>query len=265
MEYDIVIPTWNSARTLKHCLESIERFAEANRTIIVDRYSTDRTKEIARDFDCTIIDDGISLGSARMRGVEKSDRPWIAYIDSDILIRKGWHDDMTSHIDRRTGAIQGRTILTSSPIREMRIHDAKSLFKNGVRHLREGDRGFTNTTLIRRELLLPLDISPFNAWEDYIITQCVLRTHNWKYVPVFVDHLETADDWLSKIQWGTKGRKAVLNEMGVSSTKQLKTTISLLLWYLSQGLKYRLIMKDKRILPIFSKAFLLELKGMVKS
>lgn len=247
-------------------MESIRRFADPHRVIIVDRYSTDATNDIATDFGCVTIHDGTSLGSARMKGIEISNTPLIAFIDSDIALRSGWHDDMASHIYRTTGAVQGRTISTSSPLREIRMHDAKTkLFKKGIRYLQTGERGFTNTTLIRRRLLSGLDISSFNAWEDYLITQRVLRSgYFWKYVPVFVDHLESTDDWLNKIQWGASGRKEVLNKSSVNLLKQSKITIDLLLWYLSQALKYPLILNDKRILPIFLKAFLLELKGLVK-
>lgn len=266
MQYDIVIPTWNSAGTLRTTLESIRKYAQPNQIIVVDRDSKDGTQHIAKDFDCVLLRDTVSLGSARMLGISFSKSPWTAFIDSDIAIREGWHDDMLSYIDSKTGAVQGRTILTSSPIREMRLHDAKTkLFKSGMNHLKKGDRGFTNTTMIRKDLLHDLDISSFNAWEDYIITQCVLeKGYQWKYVPVFVDHLESSEDWLNKIEWGAVGRKKVLCHLNVSIKRQLVMTVVTLLWYLDQAVKYSIIIGDREIFPLFSKAFLLELRGLTK-
>ena len=47
----IVIPTKNSERTLRECLESIKRQSYKNyEIIIVDGYSRDRTEEIARQY-----------------------------------------------------------------------------------------------------------------------------------------------------------------------------------------------------------------------
>lgn len=234
--------------------------------IVVDRESKDGTQDIAKKHGCVVLIDTISLGSARMAGIKHSQTAWIAFIDSDIAIGENWHDDMISYIDNRTGAVQGRTIVTSSPIREMRLHDARTrLFRQGPRYLRKGDRGFTNTTMIRRDLLTDLDISDINAFEDYFITQAVIdKGYHWKYVPVLVDHMETSEDWLDKIEWGSKGRMTMFTIAHASLATRLKSIIRDLSWYLKEIVKYSIILGDKRIPPLFGKAFLLELRGVVR-
>lgn len=263
--YDIIIPTWNSAETLPQCLDSIRQHSKPDNVIIIDRKSKDGTQAIAEGVECVVLTDTISLGSARMMGIRHSTAPLVAFVDSDIVIGKDWHTNMLSYLDKKTGAIQGRTILTSSPIREMRLHDARTnLFKDGIRRLAKGDRGFTNTTIIRRNLLLDLDISQVNAWEDWFITQAVLdKGYEWKYVPVFVDHLESSEDWLRKLVWGVKGRRHMFDITNTGMKLRLKTSLLSLSWYLKQIVQYSAVLGDKRIPLLFGRGLIQELKGMV--
>ena len=47
----VIIPTYNSSRTLEKCLESIKNQTYKNiEIIVVDNNSTDNTKEIAKKF-----------------------------------------------------------------------------------------------------------------------------------------------------------------------------------------------------------------------
>ena len=55
----VVIPTYNSSRTLLQCLESIrDQTYNHIETIVVDRFSEDETERIARKFHATFVRKG---------------------------------------------------------------------------------------------------------------------------------------------------------------------------------------------------------------
>lgn len=91
----IVIPTYNSERTLKHCLESIKKQDYPKNKIeiiIADGGSTDKTLKIARKYTKKIFHNPLKTGEAgKAVGVKKSKNEIIALIDSDnILPSKDW-------------------------------------------------------------------------------------------------------------------------------------------------------------------------------
>jgi glycosyltransferase involved in cell wall biosynthesis len=84
----IIIPTYNSERTLIQCLESIAKQnypREKIEVIVVDGYSQDQTIEIARKYGARIYFSK-ALSDARRLGVEKSLSKYILFIDSDQVI-----------------------------------------------------------------------------------------------------------------------------------------------------------------------------------
>jgi glycosyltransferase involved in cell wall biosynthesis len=82
----VIIPTYNSARTLEECLTAVVRQNYRNIEIIItDSFSKDRTKEIARRFADKIID-AQSLARARKKGVDLAKGKYILFLDSDQII-----------------------------------------------------------------------------------------------------------------------------------------------------------------------------------
>jgi len=177
MKADVVIPTWNSMPEFKRCLQSIDKNIPpdvVDKVIVVDRSSTDGTVETAKKHGCIVINDEISLGSARMRGWEAATSDVILFVDSDIEIRPGWYPGIIRYWDDDVGMLFGRTVDSSKygKIKEYKIE--RDFGDADFRLLNVGDRGFTHNTFVRRRLLKGLDISWANAWEDYVITQHVL-------------------------------------------------------------------------------------------
>jgi glycosyltransferase involved in cell wall biosynthesis len=87
-----VIPSFNSARTLDECLNSIssQEYPDIE-IIIVDQYSTDNTVEIARKYTDKIYFHRGPLGDARQTSIEHSTGDILAIFDSDIVIpHKNW-------------------------------------------------------------------------------------------------------------------------------------------------------------------------------
>ena len=82
----VIVPTYNSERTLQECLNALISQNYKNIEIIItDSFSKDKTKEIARRFTNNIID-AESLALARKKGVELSQGKYILFLDSDQII-----------------------------------------------------------------------------------------------------------------------------------------------------------------------------------
>ena len=85
----IIIPTYNSSKSIRACLESV--FGQdypATEVIIVDSHSQDDTLNIVRKWDkCRIyMYDGGLLG-ARLLGLYKSRGEYILFLDSDQVLK----------------------------------------------------------------------------------------------------------------------------------------------------------------------------------
>lgn len=82
----VIVPTYNSGRTLLECLAAIAHQNYKNIEIIIaDSFSTDNTKDIAMNFTRNIID-AQSLALARKRAVELANGKYILFLDSDQII-----------------------------------------------------------------------------------------------------------------------------------------------------------------------------------
>jgi len=84
----VVIPTYNSEKTLAKCLESIKNQTYKNvEVIIVDKNSTDRTVEIAKQFDCKVYIINAKERSEQVNyGVRKAKGKYIYRVDSDFIV-----------------------------------------------------------------------------------------------------------------------------------------------------------------------------------
>ncbi len=95
----IVIPTYNSAKTLRMCLESIkdQDYTGHTEIIIADGGSTESTLEIAQKYTDKIYPNPLKTGEAgKAAGVKHAKNDIIALIDSDnILPSRDWLFRMT--------------------------------------------------------------------------------------------------------------------------------------------------------------------------
>lgn len=83
----IIIPTYNSGKTLPGCLKSVSTqtypFYEI---IVVDNFSTDRTLETARRFKAKVLRQKCSPALARNLGVSRSAGKYVFFLDSDQVM-----------------------------------------------------------------------------------------------------------------------------------------------------------------------------------
>ncbi|MGB6529432.1 MAG: glycosyltransferase family 2 protein [Candidatus Nitrosopolaris sp.] len=98
---DVIIRTKNSESLLRQCLESICTEIPVRRIIIVDAGSIDRTNAITSSHDNVDfhVKPDLNLGQATKFGFSKAQTEWVAVIDSDIILRKGWFDDMKKYMN----------------------------------------------------------------------------------------------------------------------------------------------------------------------
>src|SRR6266566_2111492 len=89
----VVVASYNGARTLKPCLESLTRLAYPDYEVIfVDDGSTDSTPEIAREFPGVrcIRQDNHGLSVARNTGIASATGEIVAFTDSDCRADEDW-------------------------------------------------------------------------------------------------------------------------------------------------------------------------------
>jgi len=173
---DVILRTKNSEHLLRECLSSICAEIPVRRIIIVDAGSTDLTKEIASAYDNVdfYVKSDFNLGQATQFGFSKAQTEWVAVIDSDIVLRKGWFNDMKKYMDD-ADAVEGCRI----------DHYSFIVQKDSTK----SNYGRFGQTLLKREPVLSMDIHvPFG--EDTIIKfNFDKRGKKWKKVPNFLaDH-----------------------------------------------------------------------------
>ena len=88
----VVVCTYNGQRTIRDCLEALERLDYPDyEVIVVDDGSTDATATIAREYDCLLIQtENRGLASARNTGLKAARGEIVAYIDDDAYPDPHW-------------------------------------------------------------------------------------------------------------------------------------------------------------------------------
>jgi glycosyltransferase involved in cell wall biosynthesis len=196
MAIDYVVPTYNSAHTLNECLTAIRKYGTPGDIIIIDKYSSDETIDIAESHGCKVIQTDAPLGECRVIGAENAETEWIGFVDSDVIIDEKWNDMVKYCSDPSTGAIQVRNIY--------KPQDRPYCLCSNILSPKF-ERAFTGETLIRRELVLDADIRDCQAFEDWFLSQHVVRQgYKWLIVPVEPRahyHIATYDKRGEKIMW----------------------------------------------------------------
>jgi glycosyltransferase involved in cell wall biosynthesis len=86
----VVVPTRNSARTLRSCLASItQQIGVTIDLVVIDNYSSDGTSEIVKEFPARFIQAGPERSAQRNRGLKVIDTPYVVFIDSDMILSPG--------------------------------------------------------------------------------------------------------------------------------------------------------------------------------
>jgi glycosyltransferase involved in cell wall biosynthesis len=105
---DIIMRTKDSAEMLKLSLDSILQEIPVRKVIIVDGGSVDDTIKIASQYrEVEIhVKPELNLGQATKFGFSIAKTEWVAVIDSDVVLKKGWFSEMSRYMDL-SDAVEG--------------------------------------------------------------------------------------------------------------------------------------------------------------
>lgn len=96
----VVVPTKNSSRTLRTCLESLRSQSIRCEILVVDNRSSDGTQEIAaRLADVTLVH-GPERSAQRNAGLRACSAPIVAFVDSDMDLETGVLEQAVEAIGR---------------------------------------------------------------------------------------------------------------------------------------------------------------------
>ena len=85
----VVIPTYNSERTLEKCLKSIvDQIYKNIEIIVVDKFSEDKTVEIAKSYGARIVYDEGERTRAKNIGLKHAKGIYVLFVDSDMELSK---------------------------------------------------------------------------------------------------------------------------------------------------------------------------------
>ena len=77
----VFVTTFNNARTLRACLESVKW---ADEIVLLDSFSTDATLDIAREYNCHIFQHAfLGYGKQKQLAMEKTTHRWVLLLDAD--------------------------------------------------------------------------------------------------------------------------------------------------------------------------------------
>jgi len=221
MKVDYIIPTYNSALLLDDCLTAIEKFGDPHDIIIIDKFSEDKTIEIAKKHNCKIIQTKASLGDCRLMGIENASTVWVAFIDSDVIINETWRN-MFGYININSiGAIQA---------------DQDGVVKEPYT-LKKLQRGFTGATLVRKDIIKDADINECQAFEDWFLTQHIIhKGYTWLVVPIRVEHHSSeGGGYYEKRMWHSAALKRYYKAKKIGLFTFVYLSMRYFLWYLKKG------------------------------
>lgn len=85
-EIAIVVPTWNSGRTIAACLRSLVGQSATCIVVVVDNHSTDDTVSIACQYADIVAVAGPERSAQRNIGAALTTAPMLGFIDSDMVV-----------------------------------------------------------------------------------------------------------------------------------------------------------------------------------
>lgn len=101
----VIIPAYNAEKTLRQCLDSVLGQTYKNyEVIVVDNNSTDKTKDIIKEFQSKnkevryLFEATRARGAARNTAEKAADGDIILMTDSDCIVPKGWIEGMIKPI-----------------------------------------------------------------------------------------------------------------------------------------------------------------------
>lgn len=89
----VIVPAYNEEKRIGNVLGVLTRISIINEVIVVNDGSKDRTSEVARSYNVTVIDRAVNggKGAAMQTGIGATNADIIAFIDADLIGIKSEH------------------------------------------------------------------------------------------------------------------------------------------------------------------------------
>ncbi|HWQ55329.1 MAG TPA: glycosyltransferase family 2 protein [Bryobacteraceae bacterium] len=157
----VTIVTYNSARFIEKCLESVlSQTYPRYEVIVVDNASTDETTAILERFEsrCRVLYNSRNVGfaAAQNQAIGNSDGDWVLTLNPDVLLEPGFIGALVDagHFDPAIGSVCGK-LLTMTPQFEIPatpVVDSTGIYFNPMlRHLDRGSQQVDNGHYLQYE------------------------------------------------------------------------------------------------------------------
>jgi len=196
---DVVLLTKNSDYLLEKCIASIYENVPVNNLIAVDGFSTDHTMDIINKLKRkngnvkTLNVDG-SRARARQRGIDQVETESFVFVDSDVILSKGWFEKAKKWLTSDVGAVWGVNIDVIPGVKDGRIMQFQSLIARQC----FGIRGGMHDTLIRTDAVKGIEIpEQLHAYEDAFIINWI-KERGYKTVigdDIYCLHYKPPGNW----------------------------------------------------------------------
>ena len=183
MELSVVIPTYNQATLLIHCLEALTRQTLPSggyEVVVVDDGSTDDTPAILARFQdgpmrlrSIRINANRGRSAARNAGIRDARGTIIVFLDSDVIVDPGF---LAAHLEAHRGhglrtLTRGPVVHVTSPERASRARPPRVAASPAF--LDAANAGVARTTLLEAGLFD--EAFPGYGWEDFDLGQRLKR------------------------------------------------------------------------------------------
>ena len=142
MILSIIIPTYNEEEYLPVLLESIKKQNFSDYEVIVaDANSTDRTREIAEEYGCAIVDGGLPA-VGRNNGAKVAKGEYLIFLDSDLVLTDDYLRNVIYEFKmERLGIAITQMLPMSNKIEDKLFHDFANYFMIGVENIKPHGAG----------------------------------------------------------------------------------------------------------------------------
>ena len=152
MILSIIIPTYNEEEYLPILLDSIKKQKfDDYEIIIADAHSTDRTREIAEEYGCIVVDGGMP-GVGRNRGAEVAKGEYLLFLDSDLKLTDDYLRDVIYEFQmERLGIAITQMKALSKKSEDQILHNLANYFMIGVEKIKPHGAGCYGI-IVKKEL-----------------------------------------------------------------------------------------------------------------